>query len=135
MTEREQIVAWLPIESAPKDGTRIIVAHIGWCYSNDRFKELVFSDAPRNEYRVFWVSQARFDAKRDKWTDGLDSLVPPTHWQPLITPQPDAGPNGCAIPPAGWYCTRKACHDGPCAAIETADAIERGDFIKDKNDG
>ena len=26
--------------------------------------------------------------------------------------------NKCNIPAAGWYCTRKAGHDGPCAAIE-----------------
>lgn len=37
----------------------------------------------------------------------------------------------CAIPPAGWHCTRKVGHDGPCAAIpdgsledEIADAID-----------
>jgi hypothetical protein len=23
----------------------------------------------------------------------------------------------CAIPPVGWYCTRRAGHTGPCAAI------------------
>jgi hypothetical protein len=22
----------------------------------------------------------------------------------------------CNVPPAGWYCTREAGHDGPCAA-------------------
>lgn len=25
----------------------------------------------------------------------------------------------CTIPPPGWYCTRKAPHDGPCAALPT----------------
>lgn len=25
-------------------------------------------------------------------------------------------PLDCSIPPAGWYCTRKLGHDGPCAA-------------------
>lgn len=24
--------------------------------------------------------------------------------------------NQCSLPPAGWYCTRNANHDGPCAA-------------------
>jgi hypothetical protein len=24
---------------------------------------------------------------------------------------------GCMIPPPGWYCTRAAGHDGPCAAL------------------
>jgi hypothetical protein len=23
----------------------------------------------------------------------------------------------CQIPPQGWYCTRQAGHDGPCAAV------------------
>lgn len=27
----------------------------------------------------------------------------------------DAG-GGCRIPPAGWWCSREAGHDGPCAA-------------------
>jgi hypothetical protein len=25
--------------------------------------------------------------------------------------------NECTIPPSGWYCTRGAGHDGPCAAV------------------
>lgn len=24
---------------------------------------------------------------------------------------------GCRVPPDGWLCTRKAGHDGPCAAV------------------
>lgn len=26
-------------------------------------------------------------------------------------------PKRCEVPPQGWYCTRKAGHDGPCAAL------------------
>jgi hypothetical protein len=25
-------------------------------------------------------------------------------------------PEDCKLPPQGWYCTRQAGHDGPCAA-------------------
>lgn len=25
----------------------------------------------------------------------------------------------CTVPPEGWYCTRTAGHDGPCAALPT----------------
>jgi len=28
--------------------------------------------------------------------------------------------NDCALPPAGWRCTRGAGHTGPCAAVPTA---------------
>ncbi len=31
---------------------------------------------------------------------------------------PDAVVKGCKIPPSGWYCTREAGHEGPCAAIK-----------------
>jgi hypothetical protein len=27
-------------------------------------------------------------------------------------------PDACRVPPAGWYCTRGAGHDGPCAAVK-----------------
>ena len=29
--------------------------------------------------------------------------------------------NKCTMPPKGWHCTRKAGHDGPCAAIQDKD--------------
>jgi hypothetical protein len=32
-------------------------------------------------------------------------------------------PQACKIPPAGWYCTRAAGHDGPCAAVPQADPV------------
>lgn len=34
----------------------------------------------------------------------------------------------CQLPPHGWHCTRKAGHEGPCAAVETNDAelVQRG---------
>lgn len=32
---------------------------------------------------------------------------------------PDESKSSCAIPPEGWYCTREAGHDGPCAAWPT----------------
>lgn len=28
----------------------------------------------------------------------------------------------CQVPPPGWHCTRKAGHEGPCAAVPTDDA-------------
>jgi len=34
-------------------------------------------------------------------------------------------PCGTGIAPPGWYCTRDAGHEGPCAAISTEDIIAR----------
>jgi hypothetical protein len=30
-------------------------------------------------------------------------------------------PRGCLVPPKGWWCSREAGHDGPCAARPTAE--------------
>lgn len=32
----------------------------------------------------------------------------------------------CTIPPKGWECTRKAPHDGPCAAVPKVDRVQFG---------
>lgn len=34
----------------------------------------------------------------------------------------------CQVPPPGWHCTRKAGHEGPCAAVQNDDAafVQRG---------
>jgi len=36
----------------------------------------------------------------------------------------------CEVPPIGWYCTRDAGHDGPCAAIED-DGTRPGSLFQD----
>lgn len=44
----------------------------------------------------------------------------------------------CQVPPVGWRCTRKAGHDGPCAAAETDDAdfVQRGmDRLREAHHG
>lgn len=38
------------------------------------------------------------------------------------TPIPASQPEPCTVPPEGWYCTRTAGHEGPCAAIPSDDA-------------
>lgn len=118
-------VAWRPIETAPKDGTRIIAATIGWCFSRERLDKWDL-EPPKDEYRVFWVSSAQFDTARDRWTDGLEGIIPPTHWRPLDTPAPTVGPQGCDVPPPGWYCIRQHGHEGPCAAIPTQQEEDHG---------
>jgi hypothetical protein len=39
----------------------------------------------------------------------------------LVSSAPETSPV-CALPPAGWHCTRVAGHDGPCAALPSDDA-------------
>lgn len=35
-----------------------------------------------------------------------------------MTPPPSQRSEVCTVPPAGWWCSRPAGHDGPCAARE-----------------
>ena len=61
---------WRPIETAPKDKTRVIVAKYG-------------AHSPLHEKAgdCWWACKAYFDG--DCWTDGMDDLCTPTHWMPL----------------------------------------------------
>lgn len=54
---------WQPIETAPKDGIRILVTILG---------------RPQNTYVVRW--------KNEKWEDQSGSWSYPTHWMPLPKP-------------------------------------------------
>ena len=76
---------WQPIETAPRDGTVILLA---WSRRNERFNTAVrpgFWDKDRKNFP--WVaviegcSYAAFDAWRE---DG------PTHWHPLPDPPGDS---------------------------------------------
>lgn len=117
---------WQDIESAPKDGTRIILAKHGWSkhmgdleQGSPEWKARFFDQNAPQEYRCWWVTRGYWNADRQKWTDGLDSLNAPTHWM-VDFPLPPV----CQVPPEGWACTRKVGHEGPCAAIPTPPAGE-----------
>ena len=57
--------AWQPIETAPRDGTKILAIWPG-----------------KGRHRIVWFDRAR-------WTDDGDhSLIDFTHWQPLPSPPP-----------------------------------------------
>lgn len=68
---------WRPIESAPKDGTRILLSngHIG------RWAKWKTSKSPR------WVMERR--SNNDQWPDQN-----PTHWMPLPAPPSTAQQEG-----------------------------------------
>lgn len=76
---------WWPIETAPKDGSRILV----W----DGEPEIVRWDDVSHDYRKGWASGGLF-SEHAWWYD--ESF--PTHWQPLPsapatrTPNPESPP-------------------------------------------
>ena len=74
MTEQTQeLNGWLPIESAPKDGTQILLCQGSWGPYLGFFEEdiwLFYDSEVGNEGR-----QAFFNS----WIEGY----PPTHWMPL----------------------------------------------------
>lgn len=56
----EVVDGWRPIESAPKDGTTILVGT--WLF----------------------MEKVKWDVRKNYWTDGLMRLLTePTHWRPL----------------------------------------------------
>ncbi len=75
--------------------------------------------AALRDYRSIW---------RELHIDGFEPHQLPTqagvHYQFYYTktPRPDAS-NFCDKAPAGWYCTRDAGHDGPCAAKPVKESV------------
>lgn len=64
---------WQPIENAPRDGTRIIVAKIEQSGHTD------FGGV--TPPHVWFAVTASHNGKH--WTDGIERLVEPTHWMPV----------------------------------------------------
>lgn len=67
---------WRPIETAPKDGTRI------WCWFH-------YDDEDSGAYAVRWDRNEYEESKNWTLDDGESATLsydPPTHWMPL--PQP-----------------------------------------------
>lgn len=73
---------WRPIETAPKDGTRLLL-----CNASHDSVEVGFWDKG-----FYWTSRNGFDGE---WTNGYcdeyerDVVLKPTHWMPL--PEPPKG--------------------------------------------
>lgn len=69
---------WLPIETAPKDGTRILVNNIfPWGYLTDEEPMGVASWNKTYTGKYHWISNACCDGVSD---------FNPTHWMPLPNP-------------------------------------------------
>ena len=71
---------WQPIETAPKDGARIILAKIGRSTDPATWNALPSS--------VWWCVSGSWSNKWSKWWDGVEpcGLANSTHWMPLPAP-------------------------------------------------
>lgn len=65
---------WQGIESAPRDGTRMILAK--------------FVGHPAHETALWWAVAGHWSDKWQNWNDGVEpcGLAGPTHWMPIPTP-------------------------------------------------
>ncbi len=76
---------WQPIETAPKDGTQVIltngvsVAQGNWLHSEPFIRE-------HRDLEGRYIDQDESDGY-DGWIDFIGGMMPePTHWMPLPTP-------------------------------------------------
>jgi hypothetical protein len=73
--------AWQPIETAPKDGTRVDLWAKAWSPFDDTFHHQRCANC-------YWVKQDTIGNSPAHWVH-LDSGWFPTHWMPL--PDPPSG--------------------------------------------
>lgn len=68
----EEAAQWQPIETAPKDGTKLILAKIG--LSSDQ-----------GPFEVWWASSGSWSARWQNWNDGIEpcGLADPNYWMPM----------------------------------------------------
>ena len=80
---------WQPINTAPKDGTEVLVfrmdcgctaiAHVAFYRSEEAWDECPLPDWESKEEYVGWWSYIRNSISQEK----LDGVYTPTHWMPL----------------------------------------------------
>jgi hypothetical protein len=66
----DAVAGWLPIDSAPKDGSHVLLARAGEWSSYGYYEA---------ELDGWWEANTH-------WTDATDGQCYPTHWQPLPSP-------------------------------------------------
>lgn len=82
----EMLGEWKPIETAPKDGTKIILAKYGYVKGGS-FAEWPKEGDPQI-WTLWWVVQGFWSEKWNNWNDGIEpaGLAGPTHWRPRFVP-------------------------------------------------
>ena len=80
--ERVPMTEWQPIETAPKDGTQVMltngisVAHGNWLHAEPFIREI-------RDLEGRYIDQDESDGY-DGWIDFIGGMLPePTHWMPL----------------------------------------------------
>jgi len=75
----DPLVMWRPIETAPKDGTKILLAKIAEIKAAPDFG---FEGEPP---QVWWRCQGWWSDKWNKWFDGVEpsGLAGPNYWMPV----------------------------------------------------
>ncbi|HHS84305.1 MAG TPA: hypothetical protein ENK38_05170 [Gammaproteobacteria bacterium] len=84
MKAQAEKAAWQPIETAPKDGTDILLAKIAEC------KALLEFNREYIPPFVWWCVKGFWSKKWNNWNDGIEpsGLAGPNFWMPL--PSADA---------------------------------------------
>ncbi len=88
---------WRPIETAPKDGTKIYLfpqLQTAWWEFGDN--EWMYGAVALNDNRQI-LEQFKWDAERPPMWFCLYVEDEPTHWQPLPAPPKDASPSERAL--------------------------------------
>jgi len=76
LTYLAHVPSWMGIDSAPKDGSRILLAK--------------FSGHPERESCLCWCVAGEWSLKWNNWNDGVEpaGLAEPTHWMRVPKPWP-----------------------------------------------
>ncbi|WP_422028077.1 DUF551 domain-containing protein [Roseovarius sp.] len=91
---KEALSGWQPIETAPKDGTPIVIGRRGWdCYPVAQYMEYpgnpVLDGSEQDAWMYGWGHDCMgFTYGHEDYWLGWDEDPMPTHWMPL--PEPPA---------------------------------------------
>lgn len=72
---RAALADWQPIETAPKDGTRILLIASGWSNTNAAERGYWERQPYHKKPKPYW--------QYDRWNASTSREHPPTHWMPL----------------------------------------------------
>lgn len=87
--EVEQVSEWKPIETAPKDGTDILLSN-GEVVAEGHWLVIEGGIFEHRDMDGRWIGQDERDDYED-WIDWAGGMLPsPTHWMPLPPPPKEA---------------------------------------------